>query len=116
MTCEFFGQYRVKAAPHRGVRIMKRQITVIDARRIVMLYSSQMRITVNLPDDVYRMARSLAATRRISLSEALADLVRQHCGAAHARFNSTKAFPCFVVPDHAQPITLEQTLAAEDEM
>ena len=76
-----------------------------------------MRTTVNLPDDVYRVARSLAATKGISLGEALADLVRRgQIGAAHARINSTKAFPCFVVPDQAQPITLEQTLAAEDEM
>ncbi len=62
--------------------------------------------------DVYRVAQSLAT----SLGEAIADLVRQQFGAAHTRINTRKAFPCFVVPDQAQPITLEQTLAAEDEL
>jgi len=75
-----------------------------------------MRTTVNIPDDVYRVARSLATTKGISLGEALADLVRRQFGAAHTRINTRKAFPCFVVPDRALPITLEQTLAAEDEM
>ena len=46
-----------------------------------------MRTTVNLPDDVYEAAR-----------------------------NTKKAFPCFNVPPGAKPITLEQTLAAEDDL
>jgi hypothetical protein len=75
-----------------------------------------MRTTVNIPDDVYQVARSLAAAKGISLGEALADLVRRQFDAAHTRINTRKAFPCFVVPDQAQPITLEQTLAAEDDM
>lgn len=75
-----------------------------------------MRTTVNLPDDVYLIARSVATSKGISLGEALADLVRRQFSTAHTRINTRKAFPCFVVPDQAQPITLEQTLAAEDEM
>jgi hypothetical protein len=82
----------------------------------MMLRSSGMRTTINLPDDVYRAARSLAATKGILLGEALADLVRRQFSSAHTRINTRKGFPCFVVPDQARPITLEQTLAAEDDM
>jgi hypothetical protein len=35
-----------------------------------------MRTTVNLPDDVYEMARSIAGAKRISLGDALAELAR----------------------------------------
>jgi hypothetical protein len=75
-----------------------------------------MRTTINLPDDVYQAARSLAAAKGISLGEGLAELVRRQFGAAHKRINTREAFPYFVVPDQAQPITLEETLRAEDEM
>jgi hypothetical protein len=34
-----------------------------------------MRITLNLPDDIYEIARSLAEARRISLGDAIATLV-----------------------------------------
>ena len=30
--------------------------------------------------------------------------------------NMSKPFPCFVLPKDAEPITLEQTLQAEDEL
>ena len=36
-----------------------------------------MRTTVNLPEDVYEVARSIASAKRISLGEALAQLVRR---------------------------------------
>lgn len=45
-----------------------------------------MRITVTLPDDIYQVARSVAEAKDISLDDAIAE----------------------------SPITLEQTLAAED--
>jgi len=74
-----------------------------------------MRTTLNLPDDVYRAARSVAAFKGVSLGDAVADLVRQGLG-AEARIDTGKAFPCFTVPEDAEPITLERTLAAEDEL
>jgi hypothetical protein len=74
-----------------------------------------MRTTLNIPDDVYHVARSLAAAKRISLGDALAELVRQGLHAA-ARVDTRKAFPCFVVREGAKPITLEQTLEAEDQL
>jgi len=74
-----------------------------------------MRTTLNLPDDIHRVAKSLADVKGISLGEALAELVRQGLQPP-ARVNTRKPFPCFVVPKDAQPITLEQTLQAEDEL
>ena len=67
-----------------------------------------MRITVNLPDDIHQIARTLAESRGISLGAALAELVRRGLE------SSEKPFPCFKLPPGADPITLEQTLAAED--
>ncbi len=74
-----------------------------------------MRTTVNLPEDVYQVARSLAHLKGISLGDALAELARAGLRPA-ARVNTKKAFPCFQLPPDAKPITLEQTLAAEDEL
>ena len=74
-----------------------------------------MRTTLTLPDDVYRAARSLASLKGISLGEALGELVRRGLNSA-AIVDTGKPFPCFVLPEGAQPITLEQTLAAEDEL
>lgn len=73
-----------------------------------------MRTTVNLPDDLYEVVRSLAASKRISLGQALAELVRRGLQPKPS-FNVSGAFPCFSVPPDTPPITLEQTLAAEDE-
>jgi hypothetical protein len=75
-----------------------------------------MRTTINLPDDVYQVARSLAATKGIPLGEALAELVRRQFSAGRQRIDTRKAFPSFVLSDKAKPITLEQTLAMEDEL
>ncbi len=74
-----------------------------------------MRTTVNLPDDVYEAARSVAISKRLSLGEALAQLVRQGL-TPPVELGTEKAFPSFVVPIDAEPITLEQTLRVEDEI
>ena len=74
-----------------------------------------MRTTVNLPDDVLRVARSLADLKGISLGDALAELIRAGLKPA-ARINTKTAFPSFEVSERAKPITLEQTLLAEDEL
>jgi hypothetical protein len=74
-----------------------------------------MRTTLNLPDDVYEAARSIASVRGISLGEAVAELVRRGLK-PNAPANTRKAFPCFSVPPGARPITLEQTLEAEDDL
>jgi hypothetical protein len=74
-----------------------------------------MRTTVNLPDDVLRAARSLSNLKEISLGDALAELARAGLRPA-ARINTKTAFPSFEVSEQAKPITLEQTLRAEDEL
>jgi len=73
-----------------------------------------MRTTVNLPDDVYRMARSLAAAKQISLGDAIAELARKGLN-RESIVLAEGVFPCFEISRGAPPITLEQTLAAEDE-
>lgn len=74
-----------------------------------------MRTTVNLPNDVLRVARALANLKGISLGDAIAELARAGLKPA-ARINTKTAFPSFQVGANAKPITLEQTLQAEDEL
>ena len=74
-----------------------------------------MRTTVNLPDDIYSIARSVAAADGVSLGEALAKLVRQALN-PQPRVQTDSIFPTFIVPDDAAPITLEHTLELEDEI
>jgi hypothetical protein len=73
-----------------------------------------MRTTLNLPDDVSDVIRSFADARGISLGEAVAELVRKGLRPP-VRTQRDTPFPCFAIPDGASPISLEQTLAAEDE-
>jgi hypothetical protein len=73
-----------------------------------------MRTTLNLPDEIAEVVRSFATARGISLGDAVAELVRKGLQPAGAVPGET-AFPRFHVPGDAPPITLEQTLAAEDE-
>jgi hypothetical protein len=73
-----------------------------------------MRTTITLPDDVYQIARSVAADRDISLGDAVALLVRRGLQEPSA-VDTSKAFPCFALEPDSEPITLEQTLAAEDD-
>ncbi len=74
-----------------------------------------MRTTINLPSDVHRAATALSDLKGLSLGEALAELVRRGLKPSIA-IDPRKAFPCFVLPEDAEPITLEQTLEAEDEL
>jgi hypothetical protein len=72
-----------------------------------------MRTTLNLPDDIHEVISSFASAKGLSLGEAAAELIRKGLRPTAAREESV--FPCFVVPEGAGPITLAQTLAAEDE-
>jgi len=74
-----------------------------------------MRTTVNLPDDVADLVRSVADAKGISMGSAIAELVR-HGLTRDSRGATAYGFPCFTVPPDAAPITLEQTLAAEDDL
>jgi len=74
-----------------------------------------MRTTVNLPDDVYDVVRSFAEAKRVSLGDAVAELVRKGLR-TESRPRTPGLFPTFAVPRGTGAITLEQTLAAEDEV
>jgi hypothetical protein len=73
-----------------------------------------MRTTLNIPDDVSDLIRSFADAKGISLGDAVAELVRKGLR-PQPRIREDSPFPCFAIPEGAAPITLEQTLAAEDE-
>lgn len=74
-----------------------------------------MRTTVNLPDDVYEAARSVARDKDISLGEAIADLVRQ--GVRQGVVMEMKnGIPTVVLPRDSPIMTLEHTLAIEDDL
>jgi hypothetical protein len=73
-----------------------------------------MRTTLTLPDDVFAAAKSLAAQRRMSLGDALAELVRRGFRQGPA-IDLSKDFPCFATREGAEPISLERTLELEEE-
>jgi hypothetical protein len=78
-----------------------------------------MRTTLNLPDDVYEVARSLSIQKNLSLGDALGELVRgslritMRMDAALA--DGTEEFPTFPLGQNAEPITMQRTLELEDE-
>ena len=73
-----------------------------------------MRTTINLPDDIYDVIRSFANAKRVPFGEAVAELIRKGLR-PECRPQTPGLFPTFTVPRGSAPITLEQTLAAEDE-
>jgi hypothetical protein len=75
-----------------------------------------MRTTLNLPDDVAEIIRSFADVKGISLGEAVADLVRKGLQPRLPAPSESAVFPQFEIPEGTAPITLEQTLAADDEL
>jgi len=74
-----------------------------------------MRTTLNLPDDVYEAARSVANARRISLGEAIGQLVRQGVRPP-VGFRLEGRLPVAILPKDSPLITLEHTLAIEDDL
>jgi hypothetical protein len=73
------------------------------------------RTTINIPDDIYQIARAFAGSHGISMGEAIAELARRGLRATRP-VNGQKPFPCFELAANSKPITLEQTLNAEDEL
>jgi hypothetical protein len=74
-----------------------------------------MRTTINLPEDVYQAARSVAAVKDISLGEAVADLVRQGLRPALV-MEMENGLLVPLLPRDSPVITLEHTLAIEDDL
>lgn len=74
-----------------------------------------MRTTLNIPDDVYEMVRSLSNLSRISMGDAVAELVRAG-RRPPTGIDTGKGFPCFDLPEDAKLISLEHSLEVEDEL
>jgi hypothetical protein len=62
-----------------------------------------MRTTINLPDDVYQIAKSVARLKDISIGDAIAELVRDAVRPP-LRIDTSGVFPHFVLPPGAGPI------------
>ena len=74
-----------------------------------------MRTTLNLPDDVSNIIRAVAEAKGLSLGDAIAELIRKGLH-SEARVQQDDGIPYFAVPPDASPITLEHTLAIDDEL
>ena len=75
-----------------------------------------MRTTVTLPDDIYEMARAHAHARRISLGDALAELVRRGEPRPPLGIRYENGFPVFDTPPGAPKITLEDVQRAQESL
>jgi hypothetical protein len=73
-----------------------------------------MRTTVNLDEDVLRVARSLADAQQTSLGRVISDLVRKALSSA-APLGERSGFPVFRVGRDARPITLDDVARWQDE-
>jgi len=71
-----------------------------------------MRITLDLPEDISEVVQSVAAAEGVSLGEAVADLIRRGLMTGHVLVDHR--LPSFAVAPTEPPITLEHTLAIED--
>lgn len=76
-----------------------------------------MRTTVNLPEDIYDAARSVAAAKNISLGDALGELVRQGLRPP-LEFEREPVNGLLVprLPKDSPVITLEHARAIEDDI
>ena len=73
-----------------------------------------MRTTLNLPDDVLSIAKDLAASKRISLGDAVGELVRRGMS-ARVPYRLVDGIPVIDTPPGTPPLTLEQTLEAQED-
>lgn len=73
------------------------------------------RTTLNLDDDILRIARSLATAERRSLGQVISDLARRGAQPRSDRIGEEDGFPVFRVPEDAPMITDEMVLTALDE-
>ena len=74
-----------------------------------------MRTTINIDDELYSIARSLAESRGISMGEAVSELMRQGLQRESVSYEERSGFPVLQVSEQAAPITPEQVAHDEDE-
>ena len=75
-----------------------------------------MRTTIDLPDDLHRLALSIARDTSRSLSETVADLMRRGLGHGRDHEISRSAVTGLPVVRLGTPITTEDVRALEDEL
>jgi len=107
--CPYLAANRVRKSAVPGIKDHQPSAPKHHDGKIIM-----MRTTINLPDDVAEIIRSFADVRGISLGQAVADLVLK--GLQPRVPVGSSVFPQFEIAEGAAPISLEQTLAADDEV
>lgn len=88
-----------------------------------MHHDAAMRTTIDLPEDLHRIAQSLARHSGRSLSQTVADLLRQALDAPHARRVGDQAPAPYVISpitglpvvSSPRPVTPDDVKALEDE-
>lgn len=80
-----------------------------DARLIIV------RTTIDIPDEAYRLAKSYARARGLSLGKAVGELVLQTTS-PKVRLRTEDGFPTFELPADAPVITSEMVRELEDEL
>lgn len=74
-----------------------------------------MRTTINIDDELYSIARSLAESRGISMGEAVSELMRRGVQSETVSYEQRSGLPVMQVSEDAVPITPEQIAQDEDE-
>ena len=66
-----------------------------------------MRTTINIDDEVYKIARSIAEIRGISIGEAVSELMKKGLDKDSIDYEEKNGIPVVQVPKEAPPITPE---------
>ncbi len=74
-----------------------------------------MRTTLQIDEDVLRVARSLARSEGRTLGEVVSELARKGLRPTRARRPDPTGFPTFDVPEDAPPLTPEMVREALEE-
>jgi len=73
-----------------------------------------MRTTLTLTDDIYKVAKNLAASKHVAMGEIVSELVRRGLRQAES-FGDESGFPVFNVSEAARPFGTEEVNESEDE-
>lgn len=74
-----------------------------------------MRATVDLPDDLYQIARAVAHDQRITLSEAVGQLVRRGLGTPTGSGATTDPATGLAIIHVGRPITSDNVRSLDDD-
>ena len=73
-----------------------------------------MRTTLTLTDDIYKVAKNLAATRHVAMGEIISELVRRGLRQTES-FGEESGFPVFSLSEAAMPFGTEDVNESENE-